>query len=437
MQLQNSINRILMFLLVLLPFVFTPDFVDVFFIGKAFLLPIASLLILFKWLLYEKNKQIQVMAFSWPIKFTVIYWLLNAVSLYYSIDILRSFMGFSNGWNGFIIITCYCLVLIFASLYFSLTERRIQILVTAGSAMGLIALLQFFRILEDDVFIYPMREVFSRAYGTLGNPNYLGAYLTVFLPIAIYQFFMTRYNIYLGASALMYAALLGSMTRATWLGCIFAIVILMVFSRKEPGFRKSVLYLVALFAAVTLVMDLLLNGLILLRFFAIFGSFMDLAGPGEVEDGAAFRRILLWRQGLLTIFENPWFGIGSGNMQYAFLKIPNSEAVFGGLVNNTHNEYIHIAATTGIPSLIAYLLMILSSLKLTWENLRNHPVNILFLAIIVGYSVQAFFSSSIVSFSFIPWIVTGTAVYENTRDRARTRELVVASDDEVYADIEA
>ncbi len=132
-------------------------------------------------------------------------------------------------------------------------------------------------------------------------------------------------------------------------------------------------------------------------------------------------------------------GFRPGNMRYVLADIPDSYQIFGGAVNNTHNEYIHIAATTGIPSLIAFLLMILSTLRRAYLNLKYRPINVLFLAILIGYSVQAFFGNSMDSFSFIPWVMTGMAVALNapepsTAGEIRTAGEISAADRGVFMD---
>lgn len=418
MLLKQSINRIILFIICILPFIFTPNLDNYYFI-KAVVLIICTLLILLKWLFYEKNKKAQLESLPLLAKITAVYWVLNVFSLLFSIDRLNSLIGYTNRWNGFIVITCYCLLLFFSSLYFEITEKKLQLIVAAGCVMSVVGFLQFFQILRNEVYYYPLAKVFSSSYGTTGNPNYLGAYLVVLLSISIYLYLDSRKIIYLLSSSLMYGALLTTMTRGAWLGAIFSITVLFAYYIKKHKLYKNIVLMVVSFISVTIAIDLMLSGMIVLRFFTILFDFTLVIGPEPNPEAGSFR-IMLWTTALSAIPIRPFFGVGSSNMHYIFSMNPLIDPQF----SNTHNEFIHIAATTGIPSAIAWILMLAQSLRVAWLNLAKRPMNILFLATIAGYAVQSFFSSSIVSFSFLIWICMGSVGYLNSIETIAVSESV-------------
>ena len=417
MLLRRSINRIIFFIACILPFISTPGLLDDFYFIKACVLILCVSLILLKWIMYEPDKRSQIRNLPLAAKLTAIYWGLNAVSLIFSIDRLNSVTGFTNRWNGFILITAYCLLLIFSSLYFELTPKRMNLLVTAGSLMSLIAFLQFFGFLNYGIYYYPIGDAFSRSYGLSGNPNYLGAYLVVVLSLSIYRYLDSHKKIYLAASSLIYGALLTTLTRGTWLGAIVSIVILFAYYIKTQKRYREILVLCSAFAAVTIGIDLLLSGMIILRFFTIFFDFGSILGP-EPDLAAGSQRMYLWTTAMDSALRHPLFGVGVSNMHYVFALNP----ALGDTYNNTHNEFIHIAATTGIPSAITYILILLSSIGSSLKNITARPANVLFIAAVTGYAAQSFFSSSVVSFSFLIWIFVGAAGYLNSEEVSLSRQ---------------
>jgi putative inorganic carbon (HCO3(-)) transporter len=83
------------------------------------------------------------------------------------------------------------------------------------------------------------------------------------------------------------------------------------------------------------------------------------------------------------------------------------QSVMGRLmtIDKAHNEYLNIAVSAGIPSLIAYLTLVFVVLKNSVSKEKN-----LLLAVIIAYLVQAFFNISVVSVAFLFWILLGRLV---------------------------
>lgn len=64
------------------------------------------------------------------------------------------------------------------------------------------------------------------AYGTIGNPNFLGTYTSFMLPSAIVFYMKTNKKLWLLSIGLIYSGLVVSLTRGTWLafGATFIII---------------------------------------------------------------------------------------------------------------------------------------------------------------------------------------------------------------------
>jgi putative inorganic carbon (HCO3(-)) transporter len=79
----------------------------------------------------------------------------------------------------------------------------------------------------------------------------------------------------------------------------------------------------------------------------------------------------------------------------------------GVTIDKAHNEYLHMAAVTGIPSLLIYLFLIV---LIFWRNiplmLKDKSKIIVGLAVI-GYLIQAFSNISVIAVAPIFWIILG------------------------------
>jgi len=96
----------------------------------------------------------------------------------------------------------------------------------------------------------------------------------------------------------------------------------------------------------------------------------------------------------------PFFGFGLDTM-YIALETNFRGQIIGDLgkyVNwdKAHNEYLNIAVSSGIPSLLAYLGFLFFALKKGMARMKMHKAYVPLLAAIIGYLVQAMFNIQVV-----------------------------------------
>ena len=123
-------------------------------------------------------------------------------------------------------------------------------------------------------------------------------------------------------------------------------------------------------------------------------------------------RIKIWKITLKLISKVPFFGSGPDNL-YNGLKIHCEEEInnlykdSGKQLDKAHNEYLNIAATTGIPSLIVYLTFLFMIMYPKLKTIfKDKTILILSLAII-SYLIQAFFNISTIGVAPLFWMLLG------------------------------
>ncbi len=122
----------------------------------------------------------------------------------------------------------------------------------------------------------------------------------------------------------------------------------------------------------------------------------------------------LWKIGrersFIIIKDHPILGVGPDLM--AKYQLYNDELRTDG-IDRSYNEYLYIAATRGIPSLLLYLALLgltaaklIKSLKEFSSDRENWFIAALLTAV-AAYSVQAFFSASAVTVAPFFWLLLG------------------------------
>jgi putative inorganic carbon (HCO3(-)) transporter len=201
------------------------------------------------------------------------------------------------------------------------------------------------------------------------------------------------------------------MTRGAWVGAglshLFYAGILLI-NHKLNASRAII------FIGVTLGVFLLYNGItsgsFLTRFLSIGKDMVAIADNTSI-DQAGSSRMFIWIYVSKIIVMHPLLGVGIENLGVAFQAMYSQDIIdhFGRMVipDKAHNEYLHIAATSGVFALGVYLTLLVSILKKGTHQLLEHPTRLVLYTAIIGYMIQAFFNISVVSVVYVFWIFLG------------------------------
>ncbi len=277
-----------------------------------------------------------------------------------------------------------------------------------------------------------------RIFSTLGQPDWLAAYLCVLLPIAI-ALFLENANLkekfkfnrtaifYFVASVLFYTALLYTRSRSAMIaiGTSLAILFFTYFYIKRKEF-KIINFVGPLLVALLVTFYIGLPFSFLSRF--SYSEVMNKINPppapktqtnvekpapqhtgelGGTDSGKI--RLLVWEGALEAWKNNPIFGTGVETFAFAYYKYKSPEhnltSEWNFLYNKAHNEFLNYMATTGTIGIAAYLFMIGRFLYLPAKRLLNsikkkEQENILLpVSLIAGYItilITNFFGFSVV-----------------------------------------
>ena len=144
----------------------------------------------------------------------------------------------------------------------------------------------------------------------------------------------------------------------------------------------------------------------------------------QTIDSGGNGRLDIWKNTLDVVKKYPIFGVGYDNLGFAY---PNKKTqvyytatnnhiekkvIEGSLyIDNAHNVYLHILATSGILGLIPLLILLFYTFI---HGLKSKDKYILiFLGGFVAYSIQAFANISVIDVAPIYYIIMGLILSEN------------------------
>ena len=262
-----------------------------------------------------------------------------------------------------------------------------------------------------------VQDVQARVFASLGQPNWMAAYLGMLLFPALYFALATKQKLISGAyyliSILNYLAFTYTNSRSAAIGMLISIILFLglagarVIKDKAQKSEKLIPY-ISVFVVFILITLLFGSGLTS-RFKLIAqdgpvnpqsSTAAASSGTSQLESGGTESlkiRLIVW-QGAIEIFKHyPVFGSGVETFAYSYYQYRplahNMVSEWDFLYNKAHNEYLNYLATTGIVGLAAYLLIIIT--YLVWgvryivyskkQKSLSTPYSLLHTAILASY----------------------------------------------------
>ena len=243
-----------------------------------------------------------------------------------------------------------CFVL-FSLVLFNAVDSRNQLdvlldgVVLVGAAVAAYGILQYmFRWgyqsaswVDSDMF----SSIEFRVPSTLDNPNMLGQYLILMVPVGAAKLLSARdwprRLLYLGCCALMCVCMILTFSRGAWLGLLFAGAVFVVLLNPR---------LILLAPAALAALWFLLPETVISRFTSI----------GDMTDGSTTYRVSIWL-GTLDMLKHYWLcGIGPGDE--AFNRVYPAFSYNSINAPHSHNLFLQIVCDVGIAALGVFLILI-------------------------------------------------------------------------------
>ncbi len=433
------------------PLVMNSNTSEIFEFNKMMLIYASSFLIGILWIIsfiLQKQKIVYKPLF---LLLLLVFLITQMISTYFSIDPHTSFFGYYGRWNGGILsITAYSvLFFVFVQLF---TKKKAEILLFVSllsSAIvviwGLLAkigydfsCLVFTGTLTNTCWTEQFQPA-QRMFATIGQPNWLGAYLCIHFFIGLY-FFMKAFKKehrdmvpLFGFSAYLILNILSiyfTRSRSALLAFVIALIVgicLVLLRRIKAG--SAVFFLFVIGAAIVFI-----NPQRIL-------TQLHAPSPDDLNVTESFDiRKIVWQGAIELGRRYPVFGTGVETFAYSyyFTRPPehNRTSEWDFIYNKAHNEYLNYFATTGFVGLTGYLSLILGTVVLFYTRYKkNVKKNQEFLVLdlsfyvflaYVSILVTNFFGFSTSTIQLFFYIIPGLLLVEAGINRPNDTPLIAA-----------
>lgn len=379
---------------------------------------------------------------SSPLYFTVFgFWAISVLATMTSLRPTTSWFGNITRYQGLLSLTCYLILFLLAVNHFKSDKDRLHCMIAvavAGSAAAIIGVLQHFGFGFGSLHLFFVGSK-TRVESNLGNPNFLGAFLTLTIPVsfaALFIFLLNREREESGRMSpfvftiaslvvsvvLQFSALYFTLSRGAWIGVASAFLAgtLLVFF-ATTAVKKKILVPTVIFLV------LLTISLSASAFFVFYRHQLLFSKKPKHQVAAVFSyvtgsatsksRFMLWSATLGMIKDHPILGTGPDTYGLAFPKYRpptyDKRVGFSEYPDRPHNDFLQTATEVGLPGFSFYLATIIAAIGILLRILRRSldPSRSLFavftIASIVGYTVQNQFNFHTISTAPLYWLIIG------------------------------
>ena len=364
----------------------------------------------------------------------------NILSTVFSIDPHTSIWGYYSRSNGGLLSLISYLLLYWAFVSNIKKDKIFNYLKTAifsGVFISIWAILEHFGVSFSCVILRGefnancwIQDVQARVFATLGQPNWLAAYLAMLIFPCIY-FVLTAssrltsipYTLY---SILLYLAFTFTYSRGPSLGFLAGFGFLIVLTGLYIPL-KNIKWLGIIFVAFLSINIFFGSALTSFRLISRFAppprpsiNLPKTPSGTQLENGGTESgqiRLIVWK-GAFDIFKHyPIFGTGVETFAYSYYQFRpvahNLTSEWDFLYNKAHNEFLNYLATTGIIGFLSYISIIITFIFFCIK--QKSLLVIVLLASYISFLVQAFFLFSVVTtallfflFPAIAFVATGS-----------------------------
>ncbi len=340
------------------------------------------------------------------------------LALLLSVDPRLSLWGPGDNPHGLITILC-CIV--FFALMARLTRTQAQInrlintLLLGSIPLSVYGVLQYLGI---DPLAWSASPI-SPSFSTMGNSNFLGAYLAMLVPFTLSQIVLPasqtkRWRLAL-VLLLQIACFWLTLARGAWLGLLAgSVTLLTVLARRWKS--KPLSLALILTALVGLGMFVSMNTTTLPPRSAqtVTSSVRENRPPAKIETSALQERIILWEDTVRLLPDRWWLGYGPGTFERVFaLQYPMAFATIGEpnvRMNDPHNLILTQLMDSGVIGLIAFLWILVAFFKRVRDQLARtvdpqmEATLMATVGSVVAFIVQAQFNPTVIVLSVLFWL---------------------------------
>lgn len=218
----------------------------------------------------------------------------------------------------------------------------LKLFVISGALVALYGILQYIfgwttsnAWIDEEMF----EDSTMRVYSTLGNPNVLGEYLLLVLPVAAvymikYKFRELSKYAYAAMFLVLALCLVLTQSRGCWIGFMLSVFIFVTFYEGKLWGIIPIMLCILPFVIPQTIIDRILS-------------------IGNMEDSSTSYRVYIW-MGTLGLLKYFWIG-GIGMGEQAFAKVYPFFSYNAIVAPHSHNTFLQLTVEAGVGALIVFI----------------------------------------------------------------------------------
>jgi len=446
--LQKFIQIFFYLLFFLVPIILWPYSYELFEFNKIITIYIFTILITFTWIsksILEKKIIFRRTILDIPL---LIFLATQTLSTLVSVDVRTSIFGYYSRFNGGLLSLISFSLLYWAfvsNIKYKESINLIKTLITSLILVCVYGILEHFGI-DKDIWV---QDVSERVFSTLGQPNWLAAFVVAVIPLT-YTFILKNKKQKLLmeiVSVIFFLTLLYTKSRSGFLGFSFVSLIFWIGTflinsfNKDKSQNKKILKIFLIINLTFLVINLFVKTPWTPNILSFINQEKtEISTPvtqnnsgtvletGGTESGTI--RKFVW-QGAIDIWKAyPILGSGVETFAFSFYKYRPKEhnlvSEWDFLYNKAHNEYLNFLATTGTLGFLSYLTLITFIIIQFIRSIRKDDQNKFFhLALLSGFVsilVTNFFGFSVVPVNLLFYLYPAVSVVLSSEDEEKKEE---------------
>ncbi|MBO5060591.1 MAG: O-antigen ligase family protein [Clostridia bacterium] len=330
----------------------------------------------------EKNFKWKIDGVGTSLGFFLLFMLVSCI---FSFSITKSMMV----WGMYLIFVGFYFVIINTVKTKEQLYAILKVFVIAGALVSLYGVLQYIfgwntsnAWIDEEMF----EEATMRAYSTMENPNVLGEYLLLVIPLS--ALFMLRAGgktfqkwFYLGVFLLSALCMIFTQSRGCWLGLILAAAVFVTFyNGRLWGFLPLVLLILP---------------------FVIPETMVDrMMSVGNLEDSSTSYRVFIWL-GTFQMLKDFWIG-GIGMGEGSFRSVYPLYSYNAIVAPHSHNTFLQLLVEGGIAALVIFVItmaLFIKNMASVYRRCGKDSMEAM-TALAIGSGVLGFLLQSMFDYTF-------------------------------------
>jgi len=370
----------------LTPIILTTVNYELFEYNKMMLTYALTVIILGSWIIKSIALKKIIIKKTLFLFFLLLFLVSQIISTVFSIDLYVSLWGYYSRFHGGLASTISYIILFLAFISNFPKEKITKLLIItiiSATLVSIYGIAEHFGIDSN----YWVQDVKERVFSTLGQPNWLAAYLSILIPITlgIYLISLEKVSeikkqkfsslLLLTCSIIMYITLLFTKSKSGFIGfwSVNLIMWLVLFIKYKKNILKILIIINFLFIFFNFFIGVPLSPFNKISLENIINPKKQISSeillrsnttpaydPAFTNSGDI--RKIVWKGALEIINNYPVFGTGVETFAFSYYRFRPQEhnltSEWDFLYNKAHNEYLNYLATSGIVGFGSYLLFI-------------------------------------------------------------------------------